>query len=227
MACSEVPIQTILGTECIGDSLPKIMGNFNTLGDATCDLITDVAALSSYTGNLLSLLQSVSAALTTTTNTLSTNMQNIGNYPYAKFSESNTDTPYDVQLSTGDGTFPRILNTVESDYSAASLNTSTGIITLPAGTYRIIIDSNGWRYENSTGGLNMDIILRDSVTNSTIYMTGPAGRDFSSNIVFNSPVTLQLCNRVNGANDSNNRTYMTGGTGTLSSLFRIEIWKLA
>ena len=47
MSCLDVPIQTILGTECIGDSLPKIMGNFNTLGDATCDLITKVNVLSS------------------------------------------------------------------------------------------------------------------------------------------------------------------------------------
>lgn len=49
MACPEVTIQTILGTECIGDSLPKINTNFSTLGDAACDLITDVGALSAYT----------------------------------------------------------------------------------------------------------------------------------------------------------------------------------
>ena len=54
MACLDVPIQTILGTECIGDSLPKIMGNFNTLGDATCDLITRVNALSSSVTSLSS-----------------------------------------------------------------------------------------------------------------------------------------------------------------------------
>jgi len=40
MSCLEVPIQTILGTECIGDSLPKINTNFSVLGDAVCDLLT-------------------------------------------------------------------------------------------------------------------------------------------------------------------------------------------
>lgn len=52
MACTQVPIQTILGTECIGDSLPKIMGNFNTLGDAACNLITKVNTLSTTKANL-------------------------------------------------------------------------------------------------------------------------------------------------------------------------------
>ena len=46
MPCPEVPIQQIFGTECIGDSLPKINNNFTALGDATCNLITDVNALS-------------------------------------------------------------------------------------------------------------------------------------------------------------------------------------
>ena len=56
MACLDVPIQTILGTECIGDSLPKIMGNFNTLGDATCDLITKVNTLSTSGGSIVTSL---------------------------------------------------------------------------------------------------------------------------------------------------------------------------
>ena len=59
MACSEVPIQTILGTECIGDSLPKINTNFSTLGDAACDLITRVNTLSA---NVTSLSSSAGSA---------------------------------------------------------------------------------------------------------------------------------------------------------------------
>jgi hypothetical protein len=47
MSCLDVPIQTILGTECIGDSLPKINTNFSVLGNAACDLITKVNQLSS------------------------------------------------------------------------------------------------------------------------------------------------------------------------------------
>jgi hypothetical protein len=54
MACPEVTIQSINGSECIGDSLPKINTNFSTLGDAACDLITKVTALSSSVTSLSS-----------------------------------------------------------------------------------------------------------------------------------------------------------------------------
>jgi hypothetical protein len=70
MSCLDVPIQTILGTECIGDSLPKIMGNFNTLGDATCDLITKVNTLST---NLGSLSASGSASIISLSSTVDAN----------------------------------------------------------------------------------------------------------------------------------------------------------
>jgi hypothetical protein len=46
MSCPQVPIQTILGSECIGDSLPKIVDNFENLGNAACDLYTKVNSLS-------------------------------------------------------------------------------------------------------------------------------------------------------------------------------------
>ena len=81
MSCIQVPIQTILGSECIGDSLPKINTNFSSLENAACDLITNFNTLSTYTTNLLSLINTLS----TTTTTLSTNMQNIGNYPYLEY----------------------------------------------------------------------------------------------------------------------------------------------
>jgi hypothetical protein len=42
MPCPEVPIQQIFGTECIGDSLPKINTNFSILGDNVCQLLTAV-----------------------------------------------------------------------------------------------------------------------------------------------------------------------------------------
>ena len=45
--CPEVSIETILGSECIGDSLPKINGNFSALQTAVCDAITDITALQS------------------------------------------------------------------------------------------------------------------------------------------------------------------------------------
>ena len=55
MPCSDVPIQTILGSECIGDSLPKIMGNFNVLAEATCTLIARAdAGHGNHTGDVTS-----------------------------------------------------------------------------------------------------------------------------------------------------------------------------
>ena len=42
MSCVQNPIQTILGTECIGDSLPKINSNFSVLGTNVCQLLTAV-----------------------------------------------------------------------------------------------------------------------------------------------------------------------------------------
>jgi hypothetical protein len=42
MSCVQNPIQTILGTECIGDSLPKINSNFSVLGNNVCQLLTAV-----------------------------------------------------------------------------------------------------------------------------------------------------------------------------------------
>jgi hypothetical protein len=49
MSCPNVTIQTISGSECIGDSLPKIVGNFNSLGNAVCNLFASVSSLSSST----------------------------------------------------------------------------------------------------------------------------------------------------------------------------------
>lgn len=53
MPCPEVPIQQIFGTECIGDSLPKINNNFTAIGDATCGLITKVTNLSANPFNIV------------------------------------------------------------------------------------------------------------------------------------------------------------------------------
>ena len=70
MSCSQVTIQPILGSECIGDSLPKINSNFSQLENAACDLYARTASLSSASqsgaGNLNG--DVVSTGLTTTYN---------------------------------------------------------------------------------------------------------------------------------------------------------------
>jgi hypothetical protein len=44
--CTNVPIQLIAGSECIGDSLEKINSNFSALGETTCLLLSTVSNLS-------------------------------------------------------------------------------------------------------------------------------------------------------------------------------------
>lgn len=60
MSCLDVTIQTISGNECIGDSLPKIVGNFNNLGNAVCTLFEKVSSLSA-TGDTFALKVDVNA----------------------------------------------------------------------------------------------------------------------------------------------------------------------
>lgn len=52
--CTEIPIQTIAGTECIGDSLPKINANFKTLGEKLCVALSEVVSLSSSPAAMVS-----------------------------------------------------------------------------------------------------------------------------------------------------------------------------
>lgn len=44
--CSDVPIQIIAGSECIGDSLSKINSNFTVLGNASCLVLSAIRTLS-------------------------------------------------------------------------------------------------------------------------------------------------------------------------------------
>lgn len=45
MSCVQVPIQSIPGNECVGDSLLKINGNFDSLADTSCFLLSTVDSL--------------------------------------------------------------------------------------------------------------------------------------------------------------------------------------
>lgn len=66
-------VDLIERTECIGNSLSKINNNFKNLDDAGCDLQSEI-------GSLLTLI-----------NQLSSNMQNLGNYPYTRLTETIND----------------------------------------------------------------------------------------------------------------------------------------
>jgi hypothetical protein len=50
--CPEVTIQTIQGSECIGDSLPKINFNFNQIKNATCNLVGKIKLLERDVANI-------------------------------------------------------------------------------------------------------------------------------------------------------------------------------
>jgi hypothetical protein len=62
-----VTIQTILGNECIGDSLPKINSNFSELRDTAESLQATTTALSSTTLSLAESLQATTTALSSAT----------------------------------------------------------------------------------------------------------------------------------------------------------------
>ena len=118
MSCLDVPIQTILGTECIGDSLPKIMGNFNTLGDAACDLITKVNVLSSSKANLITVVDSptIDLSYNSTTGTLSANANGYVYVPlYDPISTTNCGVEGAVVLS-----YSATGNTTLTDFTGAT-----------------------------------------------------------------------------------------------------------
>tara|TARA_R110000868_G_scaffold55422_9_gene172239 strand:- start:1895 stop:2125 length:231 start_codon:yes stop_codon:yes gene_type:complete len=71
MSCPNIPIQTILGTECIGDSLPKINNNFTALSEEVCQVNTDFIA--AYN----TLVRSLTGLATSSYTTLSTEFQNL------------------------------------------------------------------------------------------------------------------------------------------------------
>ena len=228
MACPEVTIQTILGTECIGDSLPKINTNFSTLGDAACDLITDVGALSAYANSLLSLLQSVSATLATQTNTLSTNMQNIGNYPYLEYAwVCSQNTASQTIASNGTFTTLTITNRVLDDNNLGSIQNN--LLTIPSGTYQFEAFTSLY----AAGTINLILGLynttEDSIINRASFAT--TFPDSVSKLTGQFKITTQSSLRLEAAardyyGNAASVTNYALATSNPSQRTTIKLWKV-
>ena len=94
----------------------------------------------SYTSNN-SLLTVDAAGLLSLINELSSNMQNIGNYPYANF-EMYNNTGSTILIGTGaTGSIIPFSTQRSNNISGATLNTSNGVLTLASGTYSLRIHS--------------------------------------------------------------------------------------
>ena len=132
MAC--VDLTYISNEECIGNSLSSINGNFAALSSAVCDLSGGPSP-----SDLLTLI-----------NTLSTNMQNIGNYPYLEYAWVTAPNTA-AQSISNDGTFKTLtLNTeLDDNDNYGSLDAVTSRITLAGGTYRFQM-SAPYRTPNNT-----------------------------------------------------------------------------
>ena len=116
MSC--VDLAYISNEECIGNSLSSINGNFAALSAAVCDLSGGPSS-----SDLLTLI-----------NTLSTNMQNIGNYPYLEYAW--VTAPNAAAQSVNANTLTVLTLTTEVADTGNFGSISSNQITLSAGTYQ-------------------------------------------------------------------------------------------
>ena len=124
MAC--VDLTYISNEECIGNSLSSINGNFAALSAAVCDLSGGPSSV-----ELLTLI-----------NTLSTNMQNIGNYPYLEYAWVTAPNTAGQSIPANTITTLTIDTEVADTGNFGSVNGSNQI-TLAAGTYQYEANTHG------------------------------------------------------------------------------------
>ena len=183
--------------------------------------------------NLLSLLQSVSAALTTTTNTLSTNMQNIGNYPYLEYAW--VTAPNAAGQSIPANTITTLnLNTEVADTGNFGSISSNQITFAAAGTYRYIAQTT--LYSGTAGSASSSLQLFDGT--NTIARIGPISQAYTSG---SSNSTLILEGQSTFASGqtltlrllaSNAASIQSGGdpfsaiTGVSDQRTTIKLWKV-
>lgn len=146
--------------ECMGDSLTKINNNNYNAQTAICNLETILASVS---GNLLS-----------TINTLSSNMNQILNVPYAEYAWAANTNDDDIQL-TVDSSNTLTLDTevLTTKSIGSSLNVGTSQITLLAGTYDF--KANSTLYNGFNQQVNAILSLynyTDSATVASSYLHG-------------------------------------------------------
>ena len=149
MSC--VDLAYISNEECIGNSLSSINGNFAALSAAVCDLSGGPSS-----SDLLTLI-----------NTLSTNMQNIGNYPYLEY--ACVTTPASAgQIIPANIITTLIINAEIAD-SGNFGNLSANQITLSAGTY--IAEGEVTYAESTNNGANSNSGFGLYNISDSIYVT--------------------------------------------------------
>lgn len=145
--------------ECIGDSLLKLNSNFSGLD-------TNVS-------NLLTLI-----------NTLSTNMNQIMNVPYASFAMkashitdygANVGQGEPIATSSGNGS---VITSQQFGFTKTYVNTTSitnnlGVFTIPAGTYEVKIDTS-------------TIQMNSNEADTTIYLT-PSTPGTAATAIFVAP----------------------------------------
>lgn len=176
--CPEVSIETILGSECIGDSLPKINGNFSALQTAVCDLVSGGSSgtVTNVTGTTPIIITGTS---TTTPNvtldeafiarltTLENNMNNIGNHPYLEYAWATTPAGANQSLTADVETVLNLTTLVRDTDSinVAGYPTANQIKLLP-GKYHI--------KGEAVFGSNVNFLVLIALKNNTtgLYETG-------------------------------------------------------
>lgn len=210
-------LEFIQPTDCMGDSLYTI--NNNTLQLS--------GTITNNYNNLFSLIK-----------TLSTNMNTIQNVPYVRYAKSNAVAITNpINVGSGSQIYKVIMDEEEVNLNmpGVSIDTITGVMTLPAGTYEARIRMANFTASNVGTGFNLDLALRRTGTSTYTLVSVPVhantatpnfdpistqGR-FSLSVV----TELELCIRTYSA--SNVTLNVGGGTAPGSSnQFIVEFYKV-
>lgn len=210
-------IQFLNPTDCMGDSLYVINNN---------NLELSATIANNYT-NLVTLI-----------NTLSTNMNTLQNIPYVRYAKSNpVAVTNPISLGSGSQIYKVILDKEETliNNLPVSINTVTGVITIPAGTYEVRLRMANFQVLNFGSGFNLDLALRRTGTSTYVFTSIPVHANVSApqfnpitaegRIKLQNTADLELC--VRSYSTSNLSLNVGGGTTSGSSnQFTVEFYKV-
>ena len=118
--CTDVPIQTIAGSECIGDSLSKINNNFSVLGETACSILSAIVSLSAnpISPRSTSTIQfsSVGNKLEASLKLESINLSHLA-FEGGPFSNRNKIINGEMMISQRYGTLPTLINSRTPKYT--------------------------------------------------------------------------------------------------------------
>ena len=241
MSC--VDLKYISSKECMGNSLSSINGNFAALSAAVCDLsaassfnVVDSPTIDLDWNVSTKTLSADASYLLTLINTLSTNMQNIGNYPYLEYAWVTAPNAAGQTL-TANTSAVLTLNTEVADSGNYGSLTSNQI-TLSAGTYLIkgLIPLNIYGSAFGTG----IVFVRNVTTGQFITRFGASAGNTTESIwflpefqsTFSTITTLEFGIITTATSEIQNQveTYGFGaGTSTFTNLDQrttIKLWKV-